>query len=275
MDGRLKGHVVVAVLAAALVIATGGWGTGLFESASSDNAGRGNGSQQPGTKPGSKGLKGKVVTIDPGHNGENGANPDAINRQVDIGQGQTKECDTTGTQTASGFTESRYTMDVARRLAKVFRHHGAKVFLTRRNDHGVGPCINRRAKIGDKHHSDAAISIHADGGPVSGRGFHVIYPSRIRGLTEDIYRPSKRLARGLRSAYERRTGLPRADYIGHNGLDRRDDLGGLRLSNVPKVFIETGNMQNPTDARHLEKARFRKRVAMGIYRGIATFLERR
>jgi N-acetylmuramoyl-L-alanine amidase len=136
----------------------------------------------------------------------------------------------------------------------------------------VGPCINERARIGNRAHSDAAISIHADGGPPSGRGFHVIYPTRIEGLTDDIYKDSRRLARAIRSSYEKRTGLPRSTYIGSNGLDARSDLGGLRLSNVPKVFIETGNMRNPTDARKLESERFRKRIARGLRKGLARFL---
>ena len=43
-------------------------------------------------------------------------------------------------------------------------------------------------------------------------------------------------------------------YVG--GLVARGDLGGLRLSDVPKVFIETGNMRNAADARKLESRRF-------------------
>ena len=217
-------------------------------------------------------LTGARIAIDPGHNGENGSHPDEINRQVPIGNGETKACDTVGTQTASGYTESAYNMSVARKLKRLLRRSGARVKLTRRNDRDWGPCINRRARIGNRFEADAAVSIHADGGPPSGRGFHVIYPTRIDGLTDDIYRPSRRLARKLRNAYERRTGLPRSTYLGSDGLDRRSDLGGLRLSDVPKVFIETGNMQNATDARELERGKFRKRIARGIRDGLRRFL---
>ena len=219
-------------------------------------------------------LRGATITIDPGHNGENGSHPDAINRQVPIGGGQTKECDTTGTTTAAGYPESRFNMSVARTLKRKLEARGAEVVLTRSNDNGVGPCINERARIGNRARSDAAISIHADGGPPGGRGFHVIYPTKIRGLTDDIYRDSLRLARRVRSSYERRTGMPRSDYTGSDGLDRRSDLGGLRLSNVPKVFIETGNMRNATDAGKLQSARFRNRIARGLREGLKRFLRR-
>jgi N-acetylmuramoyl-L-alanine amidase len=218
-------------------------------------------------------LDGTTITLDPGHNGANGSHPDQINRQVPIGGGQTKECDTTGTATASGYPESRFNLKVARALKRKLKARGAKVVMTRKNDHGVGPCINERARIGNRAHSDAAISIHADGGPPGGRGFHVIYPSRIEGLTDDIYKDSRRLAKAIRAKYERRTGMPRSNYVGTDGLDKRSDLGGLRLSNVPKVFIETGNMRNATDARKLESSTFRNRIARGLLEGLKRFLK--
>src|SRR5207302_638312 len=108
-----------------------------------------------------------------GHNGGNGAHPDAINRLVDIGNG-TKACDTTGTSTDDGYPEHAYTLDVATRAAALLRTAGASVVLTRTDDSGVGPCIDERAGIGNRAGAAVAVSIHADGGPAGGRGFHVI-----------------------------------------------------------------------------------------------------
>ena len=222
--------------------------------------------------PGGGELSGLVITIDPGHNGRNGAHPDQINEQVPIGNGETKECDTTGTETGSGYSEAAYTFDVALKLKRLLREAGAKVVMTRSDNRGVGPCIDQRAEIGNDADSDAAVSIHADGGPPGGRGYHVIYPTKIKGLTDDIYGASKRLATDLRDAFGNVTGLPRANYIGQNGLDKRSDLGGLRLSDVPKVFIETGNMRNGADAKKLESKSFRGRIAKGIFEGLKRFL---
>ena len=51
--------------------------------------------------------------IDPGHNVRNRLHPTEINRPVFYGiPGQTKPCDTTGTATASGFTEAKYNLEV-------------------------------------------------------------------------------------------------------------------------------------------------------------------
>ena len=219
-------------------------------------------------------LDGRTVVLDPGHNGRNGAHPERINRQVHVGGGMYKACNTTGTATASGYTESRLNLAVARHAARILRRRGATVILTRRGDRGVGPCITRRARIANRARADAAVAKHAAGGPPRGRGCHVIRPARIEGLTDDIHRPSRRLGRLLRTAYERRTGLPRASYAGGDGLVARSGLGGLRLSDVPVVFVETANLRNTADAERVRSRRFRKRMARGIADGLTRFLER-
>ena len=216
-------------------------------------------------------LAGKTVAIDPGHNGGNYLHPREIDRVVDAGTLR-KACDTTGTETAEGYTEAAYNLDVALRLRAVLRAEGARVVMTRTTNTGWGPCITERAAIGNRAHADAAISIHADGGPSGGRGFHVIYAPSIPGLTDDIYAPSKRLALDVRDAFHAGTGMPYATYLGDRGLDVRSDLGGLNLSNVPKVFIETGNMRNSTDAGLLESPAFREREARALARGVTAFL---
>jgi N-acetylmuramoyl-L-alanine amidase len=216
-------------------------------------------------------LAGKTVAIDPGHNGANYLHTAEINRLVNAGT-LYKPCDTTGTATADGYTEAAYNLDVAMRLARRLRAEGARVVLTRTTNGGWGPCITARAAIGNRAHADAAISIHADGGPANGRGFHVIYPPPIPHLTEDIAAASKRLALTVRDAFAVGTGEPYATYVGQDGLDVRSDLGGLNLSDVPKVFIETGNMRNATDARRLESPAYRQREAEALAAGITAFL---
>src|SRR5688572_23465241 len=121
----------------------------------------------------------RTVVLHPGHNGRNGAHPERIDRQVHVGGGKYKACNTTGAATASGYAESRYNLAVAREAARILRRHGATVTLTRRSDRGVGPCVTRRARIVNRAQADAAVSIHADGGPPGGRGFHVIRPTLI------------------------------------------------------------------------------------------------
>jgi N-acetylmuramoyl-L-alanine amidase len=208
-------------------------------------------------------LAGKTIAVDPGHNGANWSHPGEIGRLVDAG-GFRKACDTTGTSTADGTSEAWYDLDVATRLARILRRDGARVVLTRTTNDGVGPCIDERAAIGNRANADAAISIHADGGPALGRGFHVIYRPRDA--------EARRLAVAVRDAFAAGTGEPSADYVGSAGLDVRSDLGGLNLSKVPKVLIETGNMRNAGDARRLESAAYRSREAAALAVGLEAFL---
>src|SRR5262245_52785598 len=216
-------------------------------------------------------LEGRTIVVDPGHNGRNWAHPAEINRLVDAGTLR-KACDTTGTATVGGYSEAAYTLDVARRLARILRAAGARVVLTRTTNDGWGPCITTRAAIGNRVHADVAVSIHADGGPVSGRGFHVIYPPSIRGLTDDIAAASRRLAVDVRDAFRSGTGEPVSDYAGRDGLEVRSDIGGLNRSDVPKVLVETGNMRNAGDADRLESPAYRQRAAVALARGLEAFL---
>jgi N-acetylmuramoyl-L-alanine amidase len=216
-------------------------------------------------------LHGKTVVIDPGHNGRNWAHAAETAQLVDAGTLR-KACDTTGTATADGYGEAEYNLDLAKRLARILRSAGARVVLTRTTNDGWGPCITTRAAIGNRAHADVAISIHADGGPADGRGFHVIYPPPITGLTDDIAGESRRLALAVRAAFRHGADEPYSNYAGHDGLDVRSDLGGLNLSDVPKVLVETGNMRNPLDARRLESASYRQREALALAHGLEAFL---
>ena len=227
----------------------------------------------PAAPPGATGLgvvRGRVIAIDPGHNGGNYAHAAEINRPVFIGT-QSRACDTTGTQTDDGYTESAYDLDVALRLRALLQAAGADVVMSRTTNDGWGPCIDERAAIGNRANADAAISIHADGGPSGGRGFHVLMPAFVAGYTDDIYSASHALGVDMRDAFLA-TGMPVSTYYASDGLAERTDLGGLNLSNVPKVFVETGNMRNATDASLLESADFRQREAEALVAGLDRFL---
>ncbi|MET7643128.1 N-acetylmuramoyl-L-alanine amidase [Streptomyces sp. NPDC005426] len=221
-------------------------------------------------------LAGKTVVIDPGHNPDNHLHTAEINRQVDIGTTH-KECDTTGTSTNSGYAEARFTLDVSHRLRTLLRAQGAKVILTYDGDRAFGPCVDERARIGNKAGADAVVSVHADGSAAGNRGFHVILPAAVRGGAADtstIVGPSRDLGTRIAGLFVRATGSAPSNYIGGNtGLDTRKDLGGLNLSTVPKVFIECGNMRDPKDAALLTSAGWRQKAAQGIADGISSYLK--
>ncbi|WP_182900450.1 N-acetylmuramoyl-L-alanine amidase [Microbispora sp. H10830] len=216
-------------------------------------------------------LTGKVVVIDPGHNGGNFRHTKEINQLVDISN-QKKACDTTGTSTNDGYTEAAFTWDVSSRLAKLLKAEGATVKLTRTSSTEWGPCINQRAAIGNKAHADAAISIHGDGAAANLRGFHIIMPKKIGGPVDPVVKDSARLGENVRDAFRSGTGLPYSTYIGKQALNYRSDLGGLNLSTVPKIFIECGNMRNAKDAARFKDPAFRARMARSLAKGLEDYL---
>ncbi|WP_049572780.1 N-acetylmuramoyl-L-alanine amidase [Nonomuraea sp. SBT364] len=221
--------------------------------------------------PAAKPLEGKTVVIDPGHNGGNARNPKAINRKVNV-LTQWKACDTTGTATDDGYPEAAFTWDVSKRLVKILKSRGARVKLTRPSNTGVGPCITERAAIGNRNKADAAISVHADGSAAANHGFHVIMPKKINGPVDPVVKKSSELGVAVRDAFREGTGLPYSTYIGSKALDYRNDLGGLNLSTVPKIFVECGNMRNAAEAAKFRDPRFRQRIALALANGLQHYL---
>jgi N-acetylmuramoyl-L-alanine amidase len=219
-----------------------------------------------------KPLAGITVGIDPGHNGLNGANPSFINHLIWNGR-ESETCDTTGTQTAGGYTEARYTFNVARYLRAALRADGAHVVMTRQNNHGAGPCVDRRAQILDHSGARVAIDIHADGGPAWGRGFTVLEPV-ADGPNDQVIRASERFGADVRAALLAHTSMPESDYYGSHGIEFRNDLAGLNLTTVPKVLIESGNMVNATDAALLTSPRFQRQFAAALLAAILQFLHK-
>jgi N-acetylmuramoyl-L-alanine amidase len=222
-------------------------------------------------------LAGTTVVVDPGHQLGNVNFPAEINRPVPAG-GFTKPCNTTGTATDGGYPEATLTWQVARRLRSQLVDLGASVVMTRHSNRTDrwGPCVDVRGRAGNRIHADLKISIHGDGSYTAGaRGFHVIAPASRAGWTDDIARPSMRLARSVRAGLVG-SGVPVANYIaGGDGLDVRSDLATLNLSDVPTVMVELGNMRNARDAALMTRPGGRDGYAKALGVAVRRFLEAR
>jgi N-acetylmuramoyl-L-alanine amidase len=213
--------------------------------------------------------------LDPGHNGGNASHPAIVNRLVPSGYGRRKPCNTTGTATNSGYPEHAFTWNVALRARAILRRHGVRVLLTRHSDTGVGPCVNRRARIESTTGVAVAVAIHADGGPGWGHGFHVIEDSRRPvGASRATVRRSTRLGIAIHHALIRYSPLTPSNYYGRHGYVRRDDMAGLNLSTVPTSFLELGNMRNAGDAARQRSKAGRQRIARAVAMGVLAYLRR-
>lgn len=153
-------HLALAAAVVALAVLAGGCGALSSGASGTGSGGPGTtgaspgigGSPGPGASPRSSPtssparsalpLAGKVVGIDPGHNGGNFTHPSYINRIIWNGTGH-ETCDTTGTQTAGGYTEARFNFNVASYLRADLIRDGARVVMTRTSNRGVGPLLIR------------------------------------------------------------------------------------------------------------------------------------
>lgn len=212
------------------------------------------------------GVAGSAVFLDPGHNAVNDA---SINQQVPNGRGGTKACQTSGTATDDGYPEHAFTWAVVALISESLNQTGVRTQLSRPNDDSVGPCIDQRAAAANAMRPDAIVSIHADGGPPSGRGFHVNYSSPP--LNDAQAGPAVRLATTMRDALAE-AGFQPANYIGSGGLYGRADLAGLNLAQYPAILVELGNMKNADDAARMQSPDGRAKYAAAVTRGIVAYL---
>src|SRR6476620_9860345 len=211
-------------------------------------------------------IAGKIVFLDPGHNGLNDA---SISRQVPTGRGGTKDCQASGTSTEDGYPEHTFARETTLRIRQALSALGVRTAMSRGDDNGVGPCVDERAALANSVHPDAVVSIHADGGPPTGRGFHVLYSSPP--LNDVQAGPSVQFAQTMRDQLQA-SGLEPSNYVGTGGLNPRSDIAGLNLAQYPSILIELGNMKNPADSGLITTPEGRQKYADAVVRGIAGFL---
>jgi N-acetylmuramoyl-L-alanine amidase len=211
-------------------------------------------------------IAGMIVFLDPGHNGSNDA---SISRQVPTGRGGTKDCQASGTSTDDGYPEHTFTWDTTLRIRQALTALGVRTAMSRGDDTGLGPCVDERAALANAVKPNAVVSVHADGGPPTGRGFHILYSSPP--LNDAQAGPSPRFAQVMRDQLQA-SGFVPSTYIGSGGLNPRSDIAGLNLAQFPSILVELGNMKNPVDSGLMKTPEGRQKYADAVVRGIAGFL---
>ncbi len=222
-------------------------------------------------------LKVRRIVIDPGHGGRD-----------------------TGTIGPHGLEEKDVCLDVALRLGRLIEQRlpGAQVIYTRKTD--VFIPLEERTAIANRAHADLFISIHANSSPdPEVRGVETYYlnfatspeamavaarenatseqtehdlPDLLKKIAQnDKIAESKELAQDIQGAlshrlelvsrHERNRGVKKAPFVVLIG------------ANMPSVLAEISFLSNPTDERLLRKPEERERIAIGLYRGIATYLK--
>jgi N-acetylmuramoyl-L-alanine amidase len=204
-----------------------------------------------------------TIVIDPGHGGRD-----------------------TGAISATGLREKDITLDLAQRLGALLEQRlGVKVVYTRTSDEFV-PLVARVAVANDAH-ADLLISIHSNSSSFqSVRGVETFYfknpqealvrasdvshnvsptgddPDAARTFAADVH---KALLHGLNDGDQitRNRGLKTAPFV------------VLKDAHMPAVLAEVAFISSRKDARSLESAAYRDKVAKALYQGIRNHVARR
>jgi N-acetylmuramoyl-L-alanine amidase/type II secretory pathway predicted ATPase ExeA len=222
------------------------------------------------------GLKISRIAIDPGHGGYD-----------------------TGTKGPQGLLEKDLCLDVALRLGQLIEENiaGAEVIYTRKDDRHVS--LEERTSIANAANADLFISIHANSSDFhEARGVETYYLSLATSpqSRELATRENASAQSSLHDLSDLVTKITRSEKIAEskllavdiqNTLSQRLQLVSgreknrgvkqapfvvLTGANMPAVLSEISFVSNASDESLLLESGQRQRVAEGLYRGIAAYL---
>jgi N-acetylmuramoyl-L-alanine amidase len=223
------------------------------------------------------GLKISRIVIDAGHGGHD-----------------------TGTVGPHGLMEKDLCLDVALRLGNIIEQKlpSAEVVYTRKDDTFVP--LEDRTRIANEAKADLFISIHANSSPDPGaRGIETYYlnfatsddamavAARENATSQqsvhDLQDVLQKIARNDKIAESRELAgdiqnslSQRLAFISTREKDRgvkKAPFVVLIGADMPSVLSEISFVSNPFDERLLKKTDQRQRIADGLYRGIASYLD--
>ena len=190
------------------------------------------------------GLKGRVITIDAGHGGND-----------------------SGAIGPTGVTEKSVTLNIALRLQKLLEAEGATVYMTRTTDTEVSPKggkasdieeLQARCDVANKANSDIFVSIHNDsftnGAAKGTTGYYY-----ARGSAK-----SRVLADDIRKAV--------IDELGTESRGTQScNFYVVKHTDMPATLVEVAFISNPSEEKILASDEGAQKAAQGIADGIADY----
>jgi len=201
----------------------------------------------------------RIIVIDPGHGGSN-----------------------TGTRSVlDGRFEKEFTLDWAKRLKPLLETNGWAVFLTRTNDAYV--TNSARVVFAETHRADLFISLHFNSTErdkatgkrderTSGLETYCITPTAMpstltRGFEDnwsEILPNNAFDAQNLQLAILIHGAVLHATGIEDRGVRHSRFETVLRGQNCPAILIEGGYLSNPAEAKMIESAEYRQKLAQAV-----------
>jgi N-acetylmuramoyl-L-alanine amidase len=221
------------------------------------------------------GLKIGRIVIDPGHGGHD-----------------------TGTIGPNGLEEKDLVLEVGRRLGKLLETGlGADVVYTREDDTFIP--LETRTSIANQEQADLFVSIHANSSrDPDARGVETYYlnftsnadalevAARENAVSDKSIHELQDLVKKIalkEKIEESREFATDVQLSLHSGLAIKNpgnrDRGVKKApfivligANMPSILAEISFVSNPADARKLETAEYRQRIAESLYKGVSKYV---
>lgn len=189
-----------------------------------------------------KGLKGKIIAIDPGHGGSDAGAIGAYSQEKDI------------------------TLAISKKVAALLNNAGANVIMTRTTDvdvyapyDGAAEELQARCNIANAANADVFVCIHIDSySTADARGVTAYYNSK----TPYDYS----LAKYLHDQNMNATSFP------DRGV-RTANFYVLLHTNMPATLLELGFISNPTEENALNSEAQQQNFAESIVKGLADYFD--
>ena len=205
-------------------------------------------------------TSGKIVVIDPGHQGH------GVSGQEPIGPGasETKPRVSSGTSgSVSGLDEYELNLIVSLQLRDELQSRGYTVYMTRET-HDVSMSNKERADYAASVGGDVFVRIHANGSEDSSvSGALTMAPSDGNPfLSSDLITQSQALSQCVIDSYVAATGF------NNQGVYMTDDMSGINWCSMPVTIVEMGYMSSPSDDAAMADPSMQVNMVDGIANGI-------
>lgn len=180
--------------------------------------------------PAVKGMKGKVIVIDPGHGG---SDPGAV------GKNKTQE--------------KVINLQTANELKALLVKAGAKVIMTRTSNTSRKLELSERVAISHKNQADVFISIHYNAGGPTATGIDTFY--------DTTYGNEAELAKCIQTEVIKQTGMK------SRGV-KTAGFYVVKKNEMPSVLVELGFISNPQEEKLISSKAYQQKAAKGIFNGL-------
>ena len=205
-------------------------------------------------------TSGKIVVIDPGHQGHG----DSGQEPIGPGASETKPRVSSGTSgSVSGLDEYELNLIVSLQLRDELQSRGYTVYMTRET-HDVSMSNKERADYAASVGGDVFVRIHANGSEDSSvSGALTMAPSDGNPfLSSDLITQSQALSQCVIDSYVAATGF------NNQGVYMTDDMSGINWCSMPVTIVEVGYMSRPSDGAAMAGPSMQVNMVDGIANGI-------